>query len=177
MEVPLKITSRNLEISDLIKDEIRRKADKLSHIFDEIIKCRVTVEAIHRHQNNIIMHNVRIDITVPGKEIVISRQPQKDLAIAIREAFEAAYRQLEDYARKHRGEVKHHEEAPQAYISSIFLDKGYGFLKTPEGVEIYFHKNSILNHNFEDLKIGTKVRFVKEQGEKGPQASSVYVIK
>lgn len=177
MKLPLKIVVRDIEIGDAVKEDIAGKAEKLTKIFDNIMRCRVVVEVPHRHQKTGVLYNIRIDMTVPGKEIVIKRQPNKDLSVAIREAFNAAYRELEDYATRRRGEVKHHEELPHAYISSLELDKGYGFLTTPDGREIYFHENSLLNYDFKKLKVGRKVRFVEEDGEKGPQASSVTVIK
>ncbi|MCK4467404.1 MAG: cold shock domain-containing protein, partial [Desulfobacterales bacterium] len=52
---------------------------------------------------------------------------------------------------------------------------GYGFLTTPDGREFYFHKNSVLDDKFKVLKVGMKVRFVEELGEKGAQASTVKV--
>jgi len=178
MKLPLKIVIRDIELGDAVRDEIANKAEKLTKIFENIIKCRVVVEAPHHHNRTAgIVYNVCIDMAVPGKEIVVKKQPNKNLSIAIREAFNAAYRELEDYATKLRGEVKHHEEVPHAYISILELDKGYGFLTTTDGREIYFHENSLLNYDFKDLKVGSKVRFVEKVGEKGPQASSVTVIK
>ncbi len=178
MKLPLKIVIRDVELGDAVRDEIARKAEKLTRIFENITKCRVVVEAPHHHNKNAgIVYNVSIDLAVPGKEIVVKKQPNKNLSIAIREAFNAAYRELEDYATRVRGEVKHHEEMPHAQISKLELDKGYGFLTTPDGRDVYFHENSVINHDFKKLTVGTMVRFVEEMGEKGPQASSVYVMK
>lgn len=177
MKIPLQITVRDIELGEAIKEDIRQKAEKLGNLFDQIIKLRVVIEVPHRHHHTGAMYNVRIDIVVPGNEIVIKRQPHKELPVAIREAFNAAYRNLEDYAAKHRRDVKHHEETPQAYVSAIHLDEGFGFLTTLDGREIYFHENSLLNYDFDRLTVGTKVRFTEEEGEKGPQASSVTVIR
>jgi cold shock CspA family protein len=106
----------------------------------------------------------------------VERELAEDLEIAIRDAFDAARRKLEDFARRQRGTVKHHEELPHAHISALFPDKGYGFLTTLDNREIYFHEHSVLNYDFKHLKVGMKVRFVEEQGVKGPQASTVTVI-
>ncbi len=97
----------------------------------------------------------------------------KDLNIMIRDAFDEARRQLEDYARRQRNEVKAHESLPHARVVRVFPEAGYGFLGTPDGREIYFHKNSVLGANFDDLTAGTEVRYVEELGEQGPQASTV----
>jgi cold shock CspA family protein len=102
--------------------------------------------------------------------------PHKDIYVAIRDVFKAARRRLQDYARKQSGAVKYHEPAPHARVSRLFPEGGYGYLETPDGGEIYFHRNSVLNGGFEKLVIGTEVSFVEETGDKGPQASAVTVI-
>lgn len=71
--------------------------------------------------------------------------------------------------------MKHHEETSRAVVSTLFPERGYGFLATPDGREFYFHKNSVLDGKFKVLKVGMKVRFVEELGEKGAQASTVKV--
>ncbi|MDA8079588.1 MAG: HPF/RaiA family ribosome-associated protein [Nitrospiraceae bacterium] len=177
MKLPLQIVSRDFELTDAIRTEISKKADKLDKFYDGIMRCRVVLETPHRHKQEGILYNVRIEMTIPGNEIVVKREPNEDLYVAIRQTFDAAGRKIEDYARKQRGDVKRHEEAPVARVSSLFPDKGYGFLTTGDGREIYFHRNSVLNNNFKSLKVGTEVRFAEEQGDKGPQASSVAVTR
>lgn len=176
MELPLQITSRDFELPEVYREEIREKAEKLDQYYDRIMRCRVVVETPHRKQHEGKLYNVRIDITVPGGEIVVKREPHEDFPAAIRQAFETASRLLEEHARKQRGDVKRHEETAVARVGKIFHDRGYGFIETPDGREIYFHKNSIVNEKFSKVKIGTEVRFVEEQGVKGPQASTVTVI-
>ncbi|OHB92233.1 MAG: ribosomal subunit interface protein [Planctomycetes bacterium RIFCSPHIGHO2_12_39_6] len=172
MILPLQITARNMELTEAIKSNIGEKAEELNKFYDRITSCRVVVESLPKRS----LYNVHVDITVPGKELVVKREPNTDLYIAIRDSFNAARRELEEYARRQRRDVKHHEESPHARISTLFQDKGYGFLTTLEGREIYFHENSVLNHGFKQLKIGMEVRFSEVMGEKGPQASSVNVI-
>ena len=172
MILPLQITSRNLELTEPIKADIREHAEKLDTYYDRITSCRVTVEALPKRS----LYSVHIDITVPGVELVVKLDPNTDLYVSIRDSFHDARRKLEDFARRQRGDVKHHEGSPHARISSLFPDKGYGFLTTPDGREIYFHEHSILNRKFKQLEIGVEVRFAEEMGEKGPQASSVTVV-
>ncbi len=176
MRIPLQITARNFDLPETFRDEIRKKAEHLDKYYDQIMRCRIVVEVPHRHRREGFFYNIRIEITVPGSELVIKREPNKDINVAIRDAFDAARRKLEDFARRQRGDIKHHEEVSRARISALFPAKGYGFLATSEGAEIYFHKHSIINYDFKHLKVGMEVRFVEEQGEKGPQASSVTVI-
>jgi ribosomal subunit interface protein len=176
MKIPLQITARNLDLAEAFREEIRKKTEKLDKFYDQIMRCRVVVEVPHRHSHEGILYKVHIHMTVPGVELVVERELAEDLEVAIRDAFDAARRKLEDFARRQRKDVKQHEALPRARISALFLDKGYGFLTSLDNREIYFSKNSILNWDFKQLKIGMKVRFVEEQGEKGPQASTVTVI-
>ena len=93
---------------------IRDKAKKLDEFFDRIMSCRVVVEAPHKHHHQGKQFNVRIDIGVPGSEIVVNRGHAEDVYVALRDAFDAAKRQLEEYARKLHGNVKAHKpKAPK----------------------------------------------------------------
>jgi ribosomal subunit interface protein len=176
MKLSLQITARDFELTDAIKAEITEKVEKLDKFCDQIIKCRVVVEAPHRHSHDGRLYNVNIDLKVPGSEIIIKREPNEDLYVAIRDSFNAAKRKIEEFVDQQRREVKYHEEVPQGKIASLFVDEGYGFLAKIDGSEVYFHENSVLNKGFEKLKIGMKVRFAEELGAKGPQASSVTVL-
>jgi cold shock CspA family protein/ribosome-associated translation inhibitor RaiA len=204
MEIPLKITFRDMEPSKAIEDNIRERADKLDALYDRIMSCRVTVEAPHRRHHKGKAYVVRIDMTVPGGELVVNRAPKRlaaakaarpeeleielaesrepskhgareDLYVAIRDAFNAAGRKLQDYARKRRGKTKSHEPAAVARVARLFPFEDYGFLETSDGREIYFHKNSVLQPGFDRLEVGTEVYYAEAPGEKGPQASTVRV--
>lgn len=176
MEIPLQITNRNLELSDALESEIRKRAEKLDKFYSRITRCKVVVESPHRHSHQGKRYNVQIVMTVPGAELIVKRNPHEDLYVAIRDSFNAARRQLEDYSKRQRGDIKQHGEAPVALISALFTDKGYGFITTADNQEIYFHKNSVLNSDFNRLEVGMKVRYAEGQGEKGPQATTVTVI-
>lgn len=109
MQIPLQITIRDIEHSDVLDAHIRDKVKKLDDFFDRIISCRVVVELPHKHHHQGKQFNVRIDIGVPGSEIVVNRDHHEDIYVALRDAFDVAKRQLEDYARKMRGDTKSHE--------------------------------------------------------------------
>jgi cold shock CspA family protein len=188
--------------SEVVEKHIRDAAAKLDSFYEEIMGCRVLVEAPHHHHRKGKQYHVRIDLTVPGGEFAVKRSPnlitgralreQKstedlelqesrelskyavhdDIQLAIRDAFDAARRKLQDYARRRRGVLKLHKGAPHARVSKLFPDEGFGFLETADGREIYFHQNSVLG-SFGGLQIGTEVHFAEEAGEKGPQASTV----
>ena len=204
MKIPLQITFRNIPPSEAIENNVREKVAKLDSLYDGIMSCRVIVEAPHRHHHKGKAYQVSIDITVPGGEIVVNRAPKRldaaktprpeelekdliesrepskhgaheDLYVAIRDAFNAAARKLQDHARRKRGKVKLHEPAAVARVIRLFPIEDYGFLQTPDGREVYFHKNSVLARGFDRLAVGTDVFFAEEPGEKGPQASTVRV--
>lgn len=200
MILPIQITFRNMEPSREAEGWIREEGAKLDEFYNRIMGCRVVVELPSRHHKFGSRYHVRIDLTVPGAELEVMREPSlhrsiqqtgepkmekhlevkaphRELRQAIDDAFKEMGRRLQDYARRQRGEVKTHEPAPRARVSKLFPEEGYGFLETPGGREIYFHKNSILDGSFEHLKAGMTVRFAEEQGEKGPQASSVQPLR
>ena len=176
MKLPLEISARDVRINGETEALIRDKALKLDRFYDQIIGCRVKVDVPHRSQRRGIMYNVRIDITVPGGELIVKREPDEDLHVAIVNSFETAQRRVTEYAERQRGEVKTHFEKPVARVLRIFTEQGYGFLMTHEGREVYFHKNAVLDGKFEALNVGTEVTFIEQSGDKGTQASSVSVV-
>jgi ribosomal subunit interface protein len=111
MKIPLQVTFRDMPSSDAVETRIREKADKLNRFYDRIMACRVVVEMPQRHKHQGKLHSVRIDLTVPGAELVANHARDEDVYVAIRDAFVAITRQLEDYARRQRGEVKSHANA------------------------------------------------------------------
>jgi len=113
MQRPIQITFKDIAHSEAVETHIREKAAKLETFYPGIIGCHVTVELPHKHQHQGKLHNVRIDIKVPGSEIVVNRDKHEDIYVALRDAFDAAKRQVEEYGRKQRGDVKRHEERRQ----------------------------------------------------------------
>ncbi len=180
MRLPLQITYRDMLASQAVDRCIRERAERLDQFCDRIMSCRVVVEEHHRRHHQGALYHIRIDLTAPGEEIVVSREPalhrtHEDIYVAIRDAFDAARRRLEDYVRRHRRQVKAHEGAPRGLIVHLDAANDCGFIATPDGREIYFHRNSVVNADFDRLAPGDAVRFHEEGGEKGPQASTVHV--
>jgi cold shock CspA family protein len=177
-QVPLQISFRDIDPSDFIESRIAEKAAVLERFSDDIISCRVVVEAPHRHGHKGTLYNIRVNVHVPGDQIVVDHEHRQDHAhedvyVAIRDAFEAAVRRLEDYERKRRGQVKTHEAPTHGKVLRTF--DAYGFVQTSDGREIYFHKNSVAEGDFADLKEGDEVRLViaYDESPEGPQASTV----
>jgi ribosomal subunit interface protein len=176
MIIPLQITGHGVELSEEVRDEISERANKLDKFYDRIMRCRVVVDEPKRHPHAGKLYSVHIIMTVPGGEIVTKWEQNEDLLVAMRDSFQAAQRKLEDFSREQRGEVKSHEQQQRGRIGVLFPDQGYGFLVSPEGYDVYFHENSVVNRDFEKLAVGMEVSFSEEMGDKGPQASSVIVL-
>ena len=197
MILPVQTTFRNMDRSAALITRIEEEAGKLDRYFDHITSCRVMVEAPHRHHRHGEAFHVRIELGVPGKVLVVTQDPtlhdvskhddegghrtkrlelnapHKEVYVALRHAFDAMRRQLQDYVHNLRQEVKTHHPAPHAHVVSLFPEKDHGFIETEDGREIYFHRNSVLNSVFEHLSIGSEVIFNEEAGENGSRASTV----
>ncbi len=181
MAVPVQITFRDMSPSAAVAAHVERRAEKLETFFDRMSKCHVVVEEPHRRSRQGKKYRVEIDMHVPGRELVISRNPEdskEDLHVAIDDAFDDAERVLEDYARQMRPDrTKLHTAPPRGIIARIFHERGYGFIEADDdGHEVYFHRNAVIGERFERLSTGAKVRYAEEDGDKGPQASTVHVV-
>lgn len=180
MIADLHISFRGMEPSAAAEAQIRRRADELEQFSDRISACRVVVEAVDRHHQHGRIYHARVDLTLPGGRVVANREPgmnhaHEDLSVAIRDAFDAVRRRLQDHMRRLDGQIKQHEPPSIGHIASLFAERDYGFLETPTGEEVYFHRNCVSGHGFNKLRIGERVRYVidPEEGEKGAQASAV----
>ncbi len=183
MQVPLEISYRDVQKTEEIDTLIREKAAKLEKICHHLISCRVAVEKPQEHQRTGNPYRIRIDMRVPpGHEMVVKRESSEGnmhdpLSQVIRDAFDAARRQLQDLVERQRGEVKTKPESILVgLVVKLFQEEGYGFIQDADGREIYFHRNSVLHDDFDRLVIGTGVRYAEEEGLKGPQASTVEIV-
>jgi cold shock CspA family protein/ribosome-associated translation inhibitor RaiA len=176
MKLPVQVTAQGVELSESEHLALRSAAEKLEQFFDRLVGCRVSVSVPNRFtQAEPITHNVRIDLTVPGDELVIRRQPQVKLLDAIQDAFRVAGRRLQDYAARLPGTAASKPRAVphRARVARLMPWEGYGFLEAEDGHEVYFHRNSVLHGGFDRLEVGDQVRFAEEEGDNGPQASTV----
>lgn len=181
MQIPLQITFHNMQGSDAVEAKIRARAGKLEKFCDSIIGCRVAVEAPHHHHAAGRHYLVRVEVTVPGEKLIAHREPDThhaytDVYVAIRDAFDTMRRELEDYERRRRRQVKAHETPAHGRVIELYPEESYGRIETPEGRLVYFHRDSVVEGEFDALEIGAEVRFDEELGERGPQATTVHVI-
>lgn len=172
---PLTITFRDLESTPAIEGFVRRWASKLETAYDRIERCQVVIERPHQHRRQGQHYHVRVTLAVPGPDVEVSRDhaldgAHEDLYVAIRDAFRAARRQLEDHARRQRADVKTHVEPEHGRVAYLDVEGEWGYLDA-QGRQVYFHRNSVLDRAA--LAVGDEVRFTEEPGVKGPQATSV----
>ncbi len=182
MAVPLQITFKGMESSPAMEARIREKVARLERFSDVILRCHVTVEAPHRHHSQGRLYRTLIEIDVPRGRIVAGENGPQDHAhedpyVALRDAFAAATRRLEDHMRRMGGAVKHHEPGlVHGRVARFVAGEDYGFIETAEGEEIYFHRNAVAKHGFDRLRVGDPVRVAVTEGEKGPQAAAVHPV-
>jgi ribosomal subunit interface protein len=183
MQTPLEITFRNLDNSPNVEAKIRKRIEELEHFYNRITSCRVVIEQPNRHHRRGRLYHIRVDLKVPGEEIVVKRDPSEhhaheDIYVAVRDCFDAVRRQLEDHARRERGDIKAHEVPDHGRITNLIAEKDYGFIEAGDGTEVYFHRNAVADEGFDRLSVGDEVRFAMHsgEGEKGPQASRVVPI-
>lgn len=120
----VQITFHGVDHSDAVENRIREKITKLEKIAERIISCHVVVEAPHKHGHKGKIYNVKIDLTVPGQEIVVSRNPElrhshEDIYVAIRDSFNEAKRQLQELMSRRQSKTKQHHMQQQTPGSEI----------------------------------------------------------
>lgn len=182
MQMPLRITFREMPVSPAVEARVRERAAALERFHARITSCHVVIEAHHRHQQQGRLFHVTVHVVVPEGEVVITRDPaahhaHEDVYVAVRDAFDAAERRLQDRVRRLRADVKRHEPAAHGTVESLFPE--YGFIRSADdGQEIYFHRNSVVDGGFDRLQPGAVVRFAlhEGEGEHGAQASTVTIV-
>lgn len=177
MQIPVHLSGKGVQLLPEQEDLIRAAVAKLERFFDRLITCRVTVSVPNRYPTGEpVAWAFRIALTVPGGELAVSRQAKPTFRDALDDAFDAARRQLQDYAREIRGDVKLPAEPTRGTVARLLVYEGYGFITGADGHEIYFHRNSVPDDGFDRLTVGTVVRYVETEGEQGPQASTVVPV-
>lgn len=167
------VTIRDIPNSDALENHIQEKAQKLNQFHQRITSCHVVVEMPQKHKHQGKLFNVKVDISVPGKELVVTHKKNEDVYIAIRDAFNALARRLETYAQRQRGHVKNHEKKSHGEITRLFPEEGYGFIEGADGDERYFTAANVAFPRFKKLSVGDKVRFLTHVATRGLQAQRV----
>jgi ribosomal subunit interface protein len=173
MQIPLQITFHDVSRSDALENHIREKAMKLEQFYSGLIGCKVVVDQPGLHQHKGKPFNIRIDLTVPGGEIVVDRQKDEDVYVALRDAFDAARRKLEDFGRRQRLEIKTHEPVLSGRVARLVPEERYGFIAGIDGREFYFSAMNLAYGTYDQLQEGDEVHFLEDAGSEGLQAKRV----
>ncbi len=173
MQVPLQVTFQQLPHSDALEARIRERALELEQFHDHLISCRVTVRSDERHKHQGGRFNIRIELAVPNHRFAITRDHDEDAFVAVRDAFDAARRRLEDLEREVRGHVKTHADTLHGRVARLWPERGYGFIESDAGDEFYFARENVITPPFEHLHAGMTVQFIEEAAAEGLQAKRV----
>lgn len=169
----VQLTVRDIPFSPALESHVHKRAEKLNRFFDRINSCRIVIDVPQKHKHHGKLFNVRIDLTVPGKEFVVTRKQDEDVYIAIRDAFNAIERQLEEHARKRHGRVKAHEDVMHGYVTRLISGQDYGFIEGVDGNEYYFSITNVHYPNFNQLCVGDAVEYIPQSVSDGWQAHHV----
>ncbi|POR47117.1 HPF/RaiA family ribosome-associated protein [Bosea psychrotolerans] len=183
METQVEIDFQGMAAKPAVRETVLKQLQKLEDRFGRITAGRVVLKAPGGHHQTGGLFEINIRLALPeGREVNIGHTRQDDerhadLAFAINDAFKRARRQLQEHAQQLQGEVKQHGGLPIGTVVKLDPLGEFGFIETADGREIYFHRNSVLNQEFPLLSVKTRVTYAEEEGEKGPQASTVRLLK
>ena len=181
METPAQIEFEGFQASPELQAAIEKHLTELESRFGRVTAGRVVVKGPSDHHQSGGQYQVSVRLALPdGREVNIGRTPKKDeryadLTFAVDNAFRRARRRLQDQARLMRRQTKQHESQPIGTVVRIDPSGEFGFLEGADGQEVYFNCNSVLD-GASHIALGTRVSYVEEMGEKGPQASTVRVL-
>jgi hypothetical protein len=170
----VEIAYEGVEPSPVAERYVLRGLRRLERAAPDLMRARVTIGIRQHRRRTGDLYDVHLQLMRPGGDVVVSRTPPRhreseDLPTAIGEAFSKARRALVEVSDVERGDVKTHEGKESGTVAELFPD--YGFIRGRDRRIVYFHRNSVVDAAWEDLAVGTEVRFVDE----GPQASTVNV--
>ena len=183
MQVAPEVIFKDIDRTLWVESYVAERLGHLEKFSPDITRCHVTVAREHGSHRKGNRYSVMVEVRVPRQhDLAVRKQKQirdmqTQLPAIINEAFGAIEKQLKKTVALRRHEEKVHDGEPRGLVEKLFGAEGYGFIRTVDGGrQFYFHRNSVLHDDFERLTVGTEVRFAAEQGEEGPQASSVQVV-
>ncbi len=183
METPLEIVFHNMRPSLAIEQDIRKRVAKLEKFYGRLTSCRVSIEARSKQHRTGNIYEVHIEMQAPGGRLVVSKEPHHvedkrlrgSIRTSVQDSFKAAEAQLRSFHARQQGMVKPHAAPIQGQVTELFSDRDYGFILTSGGSRLYFHRNSMMNGEFDRLKRGDPVHFVEGVGDTGPTAAKVWI--
>lgn len=183
MQTQVEIDFQDMAATPDVQDTVVRHLQEFEDRFGRITAGRVILKGPGGHHRTGGLFDINIRLALPeGREVHVGHTRQDDeryadLDFAINNAFKRARRQLQDQVRKLQGAVKVHTGQPIGTVAKLDPLGEFGFIKAADGREIYFHRNSVLNNEFPRLSLNARVSYAEEEGDKGPQASTVRLLK
>lgn len=184
MDVPPEIAFRGLDPTDDLKDLILEGIDDLEDVYPRLVSCRTMVADTTPDRNSSHNYRARLEIGIPGKTVVVAETPPpggepRAVDQTIKDAFKVGRKLLQKEKDRQRGAVKTHDLPPHGRIVRLLTDSTgvrYGFLESREGRQIYFQESALVDLSYDDLDVGTEVRYAAAEGRDGPQASTVAAL-
>src|SRR5436305_13833462 len=183
MQVAPEVIFKDVQRSACVEEYVAERLGHLEKLSPEITRCHVTPAGEQSSSKKGNRYSGMVEVRMPRQhDLAVRKQKQirdmqTQLPAVINEAFGAIEKQLKKTKALRRHDEKTHDSEPRGLVAKIFAEEGYGFIRTLDGTqELYFHRNSVRHDDFERLAVATEVRFAPEEGEKGPQASSVQVV-
>ena len=182
METPVQIDFQGMDAKPDVRVAIEKHVTQLEERFGRIIAGRVVLKAPSGRHRTGGLYEISVRLSLPdGRQVNIGHVRQDDerfadLNYALNDTFKRARRQLQDNVRELQGQVKQSSGSPIGTVVELDPLGQFGFIKTDDDREIYFHCNSVLNGGFASLMVGVRVSFSEEMGDKGPQASTVKLM-
>lgn len=181
MAINLEISYRDFPEPIMAQQRIQDRVAKLERLFPRIQALRVVSEKIQHSKHKGMLYHFTLDASLPGGEVTIDKphadkDSHEDFFVAMRDAFNAMESRLHTFAEKKNNNVKHHDVPPHGVVKEVFPD--HGFIRTSDGLDVYFHANSVVDGKFNEVEIGAEVRFAaaEKESENGPQATTVHLI-
>lgn len=179
--VDLKIQYLGFRESEAVSAVVQNHVDSLERMSPNLISCHVVLTRPSRKHQQGTLYQIKLRLHMPGTNIIIDKDPgmnqaHEDVYVAIRDAFLAAKRKIEDYNRIRSGRVKEKVRPLHAKILRLIPASDCGFVVSEDQREIYFHRNALLNGDYDSLHLGQEVRFSETMGENGPQITSMELV-
>lgn len=171
----LEIQSRNVAMTPRWKTEIEARMVDLQRGHEDMLHARVSLIKNRHHKKLKNVAEATVVITLPRRRVITARKEDKTFEEAIRAAFAAVQIELQKFRDKRTGKDLRLPPLPPArgVVCKLFPKSGYGFILQEGGGEVYFHRHALRGLTFDEIEDGTEVLFNAEEGEKGPQATTV----
>jgi ribosome-associated translation inhibitor RaiA/cold shock CspA family protein len=173
MKIPVQVSFHGLDASEALESAALARAEKLEQFCSQLTACRVRIEQVSKHKQQGCEFAVHVDVTLPGHELNVGHQRHEDAYVALRDAFNAMRRQVEEAVQRMRGEEKLHAVPLHGKVARLIDDGRYGFIAGNNGDEYYFAAENVVDTPFEHLREGAAVQFLPELGAQGRQARRV----